>query len=70
MFEYAYERIEVSFAEWRLIGGGLITETDDYKRIIEKKARDGWRFVTWIPVKQRGEGMIEEIDLVFEREKS
>ena len=37
MFEYAYERIEVSFAEWRLIGGGLVTETDDYKRIIEKR---------------------------------
>ena len=66
MFEYSYERIEVSFSGWEFFGSA-VRETDDYKRVIQKKAQEGWRFVTWIPVKQKAEGIITAIDLVFEK---
>ena len=67
MYEYDYERIEVYFSGWEFFGG-TVRETDDYKRAIEKRAKDGWRFVTWIPVKQKAEGIITAIDLIFEKE--
>ena len=40
----------------------------DYRAIIEKKAKEGWRYVGYIPTRQRGTGHIEEMDLVFEKE--
>ena len=69
MYEYKYERVKVVHTNWKFVGG-LVSETIDYKEIIEKRSLEGWRFVTWIPVKQIAEGIIVEIDLVFEREKN
>ena len=31
-------------------------------------AAEGWRFVTAIPVKQTGNGLIKEMELIFEKE--
>ena len=38
--------------------------------VIDKYANDGWRYVGFVPVLQRGNGYIEEIELIFEKEKS
>lgn len=38
------------------------------KNKIEQRAKEGWRYVGYIPILQRGNGYIEEIDLVFEKE--
>ena len=45
-----------------------MTEIDDYRAEIEKRAADGWRYVGCIPTKQRGTGHTEEMDLIFEKE--
>lgn len=60
MLEYAFEKVT---------GGGFwATVVSDYQEIIQKRARQGWRFAGWIPTKQKGYGYIAEIDLIFERE--
>ena len=41
----------------------------NYLSIIEKRAGDGWRYVGYIPTKQRGTGHTQEIDLIFEKEE-
>lgn len=68
MYEYAYDRIECYFSGWKLFEGA-VRETDDYKDVIRRRAADGWRFVTWIPVDQNGSGSISTVDLIFEKEK-
>ena len=64
MYQYEYEKISVHAT------GGSITEykTKNYKNKIEQRAKEGWRYVGYIPILQRGNGYIEEIDLVFEKE--
>ena len=32
-------------------------------------AKEGWRYIGFIPAIQRGTGHIEEMDLIFEREQ-
>ncbi len=32
------------------------------------RASDGWRYVGYIPTKQRGTGHMQELDLIFEKE--
>ena len=39
------------------------------KASLKKRAKNGWRYVGFIPTKQRGTGHIEEIDLIFEKQK-
>lgn len=39
----------------------------DYQEIIDEKAKQGWRYVGYIPTKQRGTGHIQELDLIFEK---
>ena len=41
---------------------------ESYRAIIENRAKDGWRYVGFIPTKQCGTGHTEEIDLIFEKE--
>ena len=41
----------------------------NYRLIIEKRAGDGWRYVGYIPTKQRGTGHTQEMDLIFEKEE-
>lgn len=64
MYQYEYEKIYVE------VSGGIgITDykTLNYKKIIENRAKNGWRYVGFIPVIQRGNGYIEEMDLIFEK---
>ena len=67
MYKYEYETVEYSLGGWGL-GAGNVYAIDDYRKIIDKRAADGWRFVTVIPTKQRGTGHTQSIDLVFEKE--
>ena len=60
MYTYEYERV---YAQ-----GFLTAKTQEYREIIEQRARDGWRYAGFIPVKQIGEGYIAEMDLIFEKE--
>ena len=41
---------------------------DEYRSIIDKRASQGWRYVGYIPVKQRGTGHVQVMDLIFEKE--
>ena len=38
-----------------------------YQEIIDKRAKQGWRYIGYIPTKQRGTGHIQELDLIFEK---
>lgn len=42
---------------------------EEYRSVIEKRALNGWRYVGYIPVKQRGTGHVQERDLIFEKEE-
>ena len=52
----------------RATTGGLFSASD-YKELIDQHSKDGWRFVTAIPAKFVGYGVIKEVDLVFEKEE-
>ncbi|QUN14533.1 DUF4177 domain-containing protein [Clostridium sp. C1] len=54
------------------VSGIGITEYrfENMRDVIDKYANDGWRYVGFVPVLQRGNGYIEEIELIFEKEKS
>ena len=64
---YSYEPVYCNLSGW---GGlnGKAWETDGYRDIIERKTAEGWRYVGYIPVSQRGTGHIEKMDLIFEKE--
>ena len=67
MFVYEYEPVEVALDGWTLTGGNTIS-LNGYRGIIEKRAKNGWRFVSCIPEKQCGAGYIDRVVLVFEKE--
>ena len=67
MYKYVYEKVSCDFGGFGMFDGKVI-ETDDYQTIIDTKAKEGYRYVGWVPTKQRGTGHISEIDLVFEKE--
>ena len=47
-----------------------ISKSFSYRAIINKRASEGWRYVGYIPTKQRGTGHTQELDLIFEKEVS
>lgn len=51
------------------LGGGVVYEIEDYRSVIDKRAANGWRYVGCIPIKQRGTGHTQEMDLIFEKEE-
>lgn len=59
MYKYMYVRATT---------GGPFSASD-YKELIDQHSREGWRFVTAIPAKFVGYGVIKEVDLVFEKEE-
>lgn len=67
MYKYEYETVSVDFGGWGF-GAGNIYSIEDYRCIIDERAREGWRFAGCIPTKQRGTGHTQEIDLIFEKE--
>lgn len=66
MFIYKYHRMITK------VSGIGITEYrfENMRDVIDEYANDGWRYVGFVPVLQRGNGYIEEIELIFEKEKS
>ena len=68
MYEYEFERIEMSTTGYGLFGG-LQRGSEEHLEIISRRAAAGWRYVGCIPVYQNKGGYIETIDLRFEREK-
>ncbi|MEY8418580.1 DUF4177 domain-containing protein [Oscillospiraceae bacterium 44-5] len=60
MYTYEYER---------MFSQGLIRlRIEDHEAVIIQRAQDGWRYVGYIPVEQSAEGLIIELDLIFEKE--
>lgn len=67
MFRYEYEKVRCDFTGLGLFAGNVY-ELENYRQVIDQRARDGWRYVGYMPTKQRGTGHIEELDLIFEKE--
>lgn len=59
MYEYKYVHHKT---------GGLWTNGNrDHREIIDQNARDGWRYVGFVPTHFTGHGGIAAADLIFER---
>ena len=67
MYTYEFVRISTDISGWGLVNGNKYGN-DEYRQIILARAKDGWRYVGYIPAVQRGTGHVEEMDLVFEKE--
>lgn len=68
MLEYEFEQLETEYGTGYSFFGGLKGTTEGHREIILRRAAEGWRFVTALPVTQRSDGYIEVMDLIFERE--
>ena len=66
MYEYDYVKVKCKSTGW---GGfaGVVYSMENYRRIIDERAKEGWRFAGFIPSKQWATGHIQELDLVFEK---
>jgi len=67
MYKYEYEKIDCEFDGFGMFNGNIYS-INDYKKIIDERAKTGWRYVGYIPTKQRGTGHIQELELIFEKE--
>ncbi len=68
MYCYEYETVSIDLDGWGPFAGNSYGMCVDYREIINRRAKEGWRFVSYIPTKQRGTGHMQEIDLIFEKE--
>ncbi|KFZ26345.1 MAG: hypothetical protein KQ78_01443 [Candidatus Izimaplasma bacterium HR2] len=48
---------------------GSFWATSNHQELIDKYSKEGWKFITVIPLYSTTEGRIKELDLVFEREE-
>lgn len=60
MYEYEYTTVEAE----GLMGVKFL----EHRELIDRRAKDGWRYVGYVPTKIVGYGALVKIDLVFERE--
>ena len=60
MYEYKYVSQKT--------GGGLMSGNQEHRAMIDKYAKEGWRYVGYIPTRIAEEGKIKEMDLVFEKD--
>lgn len=69
MLEYEFEHVDCDEGNggYSLFGGFGI-ETVSHQEMICRRAAEGWRYVGFVPKRQRAGGFIETMDLVFERE--
>lgn len=65
MYQYEYIDLELEIKSWGQIHG-LQYGSDDIKEVINQMAEQGWRFVTYIPIKTSSDGALRKITLVFE----
>ena len=66
VYTYEYEYIHIKIGKMMWSNSSL--ETEDYREVIDRRARDGWRYAGFIPTAQMGAGVITEIGLIFEKE--
>lgn len=66
-YEYEFETLELSAGGYSLFGGVGI-RTEGHQEIICRWAREGWRYVGYLPTVQRATGHMESVELIFERE--
>ncbi|MCI8423923.1 MAG: DUF4177 domain-containing protein [Lawsonibacter sp.] len=66
MYTYEYERIQMHYG----FGfAGAEVEVTGYREVIDRRAKEGWRYVGYLPAGQlRGSGYISQMDLIFEKE--
>lgn len=69
MYKYEYEKVVCELGGWGVFSGNVYS-IEDYRTIIEERAKNGWRYVGYIPTKQRGTGHIQELDLIFEKKEN
>ena len=55
MYQYEYIDLELEIKSWGPIHG-LQYGSDDIKEVINQMAEQGWRFVTYIPIKTSADG--------------
>ena len=41
---------------------------DEHRVVIDRRAADGWRYAGYIPVYESAHGVIQAIDLIFEKD--
>lgn len=68
MYKYEYETVRCNLGGWGFSAGNIYS-IGDFRSIIDKRAEAGWRYVGYIPTRQRGTGHIQELDLIFEKEE-
>ena len=61
MYEYQYIRLKAT--------GVMSVEFTDRQEVIDRYAGEGWRYAGWIPATLGAYGAVNQIDLIFEREK-
>ena len=66
-YVYDYAKVSCDLAGWGAFNGNS-WEIGNHQGIINERAKEGWRYVGYIPTRQRGTGHIEEMDLIFEKE--
>ena len=66
MYKYEYEKVGCELRGYGVFSGSVYN-IKNYREIIEERAKNGWRYVGFIPTKQRGTGHIQEMDLIFEK---
>ena len=65
---YAYETVSCEFNGWGAFAGNSYG-IEDYRALIDARAKAGWRYVGFLPTRQRGTGHMQELDLIFEKEE-
>lgn len=58
---YVYEYVNI------IAEGVMATKFREHRELIDRRAREGWRYAGWLPTHISG-GEIVQIDLVFEKE--
>ena len=66
MYKYEYEELTYTFSGLGFGKGHIYEPEYEIKEIIEEKAKQGFRYIGFIPTKQRATGLIEKITLIFE----
>ena len=67
MYKYAYKRVKYNLHGWRPFTGNAYGQ-DEHQEIINEMSKKGYIYVGFVPVRQRGTGHIEIMDLVFEKQ--
>ena len=65
MYRYEYEAVYV--------GGGYWMDDNRkcrHREVIDQRARDGWRYVGYVPTEFTSGGSTRRLDLIFEREEA